>query len=162
MGHELAQNNAVTFSSTKTTETFNDKTLVDTVTTVTTNVTLSTAKGHEGEFLGASTDTTTRTKDLTAGTTTTQTSTAKLDYAQAVNAAGGGAGMARIVDAVTPGLGTHFASITAQDARAHPYKYAGAAASAAISVIDPPATIGAALRALVPAVLGLLDSTTGP
>jgi hypothetical protein len=102
------------------------------------------------------------TKDYTASTHwTTQTTTTKLDYAQAVNAAGGGAGMARLVDAVTPGLVTHFASITAQDARAHPFKYAGAAASAAISVIDPPATIGATVRALVPAVLGLLDSTTG-
>lgn len=47
-----------------------------------------------------------------------------------------------------------------QDARLHPFKYAGAVASAAISAIDPPATIGAAVRALVPAVCGLLDSTT--
>jgi hypothetical protein len=69
--------------------------------------------------------------------------------------------MARIRDAVTPGLGSHFASITAQDARAHPYKYAGAAASVAISIIDPPATIGAAARQLIPAALGLLDSSTG-
>jgi RHS repeat-associated protein len=122
-----AQNNSATFSSTKTTESFNDKTLVDTVSTVTTNVTLSMAKGHEGELLGASADTTTRTKDLTAGTTTTQTSTTKLDYAQAVKAAGGCAGMARLVDAVTPGVLTHFGSITAQDAREHPFKYAGAA-----------------------------------
>jgi hypothetical protein len=69
--------------------------------------------------------------------------------------------MAYIRDAVTPGLLTHFGSITAQDAREHPYKYAGAAASVAISVVDPPATIGAAARALAPALLGFLDSITG-
>jgi hypothetical protein len=154
--------NTVTFSDTKTTHSYDEKTNTETTTAVTTSVTLSTAKGHEGDFVSAGVTTSTHTKNYETGEKSDQTTTTALDFGQATRAAGGAENMARIRDAVTPGLGSHFASITAQDARAHPYKYAGAAASAAISVIDPPATIGAAVRALVPAVLGLLDSTTGP
>ncbi len=131
-------------------------------TTTTTNTLTNVTFSETGKLVGATQSTITEVYDntkqsLSSVKTTDPTS---ISEKQAVGTVGTKAfNDAR--ESAIPGLATQFGRVTAADARAHPFKYAGAAASAAISVIDPPATIGAAVRALVPAVLGLLDSTTG-
>jgi len=131
-------------------------------TTTTTNTITNVTFSETGKVVGATQSTITEVYDntkqsLSSVKTTDPTS---ISEKQAVGTVGTRAfNDAR--ESALPSLATQFGRVTAEDARAHPFKYAGAAASAAISVIDPPATIGAAVRALVPAVLGLLDSTTG-
>ena len=81
------------------------------------------------------------------------------DYGQAVKAIGAGK-MEEAVEAATPGIGTQFVQITKQDFDDHPGKYLAAGAGVALSIYDPPATVGAAGRALVPLALSAWDSLT--
>jgi RHS repeat-associated protein len=99
-----------------------------TTVTQTTTATFATAKGHEGEFLGAATQSAvTSTGPIGGGepvTTTIATSTpARISLAEAIQAIGARA----LTDAqqrAVPSFAAQFGRVTAQDFMAHPAKYA--------------------------------------
>jgi len=95
-----------------------------TVVKTTNTATFSTAKGHEGEFLRATSQTATFNVDKDLGATNYHASDPKqISFGQAVGAIGANK-IAEGVAAATPGLGTQFGRAVATDARNHPFRYA--------------------------------------
>jgi RHS repeat-associated protein len=153
---------SLTVSSTQQTSVKND----DGTRTVTTTTTAATLSTKDGTFLGASQSV---TKDVlapdgspaySADSSVNHSETHRnISEKEAIKTIGVDK-MVKAIEAAAPGLATQFGRVTAQDYHDHPRKYWAAGASVAISIYDPPATIGPAVRALVPLAISAWDSFT--
>jgi hypothetical protein len=135
--------NTLSYSFTKNTTTEHADGSITSVSTTTT-ATFSTAKGHEGQFLGAATETTTsqipaNMADPVRNTTTRQQA---ISYAQAAGAMGANR-MAEGGAAALPSFAAHFGNAVANDARSHPMKYVFAAGEIGLIFTPLPAGLAA-------------------
>src|SRR5260370_24628985 len=126
----LAQN-TVTVARVDTIGTHANQDGTTTTVTQTTTATFSSASGREGEFLGATTQSTVTTTGTIGGGEPVTLSTASsnltsISKADAVKAIGSRA-FTDAQQSAVPSFATQFGRVTGQDARAHPGKYAFAA-----------------------------------
>jgi hypothetical protein len=147
---------SVTQTATTTTTTQNADGSTTQSQTVTTTQTTAYFSLKDGSYQGA-TQSTTVTKDGNTDHSGDKPAAVSLDTARraigsdAINRAG---------QMAQPGFATGFVRSTQQDYNAHPRKYWAAGAGIAVAVIDPPATIGAAARALAPLAISAWDAMT--
>ena len=121
LGEKAKALNTRTVSTTKILGTTTDNLGNRTTVTETTTATFSTAKNHEGEFLSATTQTAVHSGGA-AGDVIAQSGQVSISQKEAVQ----GMGARAFTDAqqsARPSFATQFGRVTAQDARAHPYKY---------------------------------------
>jgi RHS repeat-associated protein len=112
-----------------------------TTVTQTTTATFSTAKNHEGEFLGATTQTAVHSGGA-AGDVIAQSGQVSISQKEAVQ----GMGARAFTDAqqsARPSFAAQFGRVTAQDFRAHPGKYAFAAVEVLAIFTPLPETLAA-------------------
>jgi len=145
---------SVTQTTTTTTTTQNADGSTTQSQTVTTSQTTAYYSLKDGSYQGA-TQSTTVTKDGNTDHSGDKPAAVSMDAARR---AIGSDAMNRASQIAQPGFATGFAQATQQDYHAYPAKYWGAGLSIAVAVIDPPATVGAAGRALAPLVLNAWDA----
>jgi RHS repeat-associated protein len=114
--------------------------LTTTITTTSVNVTVSTAKGHEGDFVSATTSTKTELYDaVTQKTTETgHTDPQSLNRDQTLKAIGAER-MSQASEAALPSMAGEFFRITGRDMRKDPVKYIGTAAAVTSKACPHPA-----------------------
>ena len=113
-----------------------DGNIVKTSETVTTAY-FSTEQGHEGQFLGAASTSTTETFQAHGFSTGQSVSSVALSYGQARTIIGG-AGVNAAIRSSMPDALTYFPGAVASDVRAHPLKYAGIAAEGVLMATPVP------------------------
>lgn len=146
----------MTITSTQTT-TVDNRDGSFTTTYASTSATFSTAQGQEGQFLGASTQTTTRI-DSNRGTTVATAPSEKVSYAQAARTIGAH-NLAKTVEATLPSYTGHLLHAIGSDMRAHPFYYVAVGLGGAALPVGGFSAVGGAVLGGGSIVSGTIDKT---